>query len=96
MESARFPSPAQFHLSHNYPTSISHAEGSHCAFVQTGVIGKCNRDGERQSRVLKMTADGFEVHTLDHATGELRIDLQVGEQNECRAHTAAVSLSLRF
>lgn len=40
-----------FHLSHNYARSISVA-GS-CAFVQTGVIGDCNRDGFRHSRVLK-------------------------------------------
>ena len=40
-----------FHLSHNYMRSIS-VVGS-CAFVQTGVIGDCNRDGFRHSRVLK-------------------------------------------
>ena len=40
-----------FHLSHNYTRSIS-VVGS-CAFVQTGVIGDCNRDGFRHSRVLK-------------------------------------------
>ena len=40
-----------FHLSHNYTDSIAVA-GS-CAFVQTGVIGDCNRDGFRHSRVLK-------------------------------------------
>lgn len=40
-----------FHLSHNYADSI--AVAGHCAFVQTGVIGDCNRDGFRHSRVLK-------------------------------------------
>lgn len=34
-----------FHLSQNYADSIS-VVGS-CAFVQTGVIGECNRDGSR-------------------------------------------------
>lgn len=43
-----------FHLSHNYMRSISVA--GNCAFVQTGVIGDCNRDGFRHSRVLKGAA----------------------------------------
>jgi hypothetical protein len=34
-----------FHLSQNYPDSISVV--NQCAFVQTGVIGECNRDGNR-------------------------------------------------
>lgn len=34
-----------FHLSQNYADSVS-VVGS-CAFVQTGVIGQCNRDGNR-------------------------------------------------
>jgi 3',5'-cyclic AMP phosphodiesterase CpdA len=34
-----------FHLSQNYPDSISVV--GKCAFVQTGVIGECNRDGNR-------------------------------------------------
>lgn len=40
-----------FHLSHNYADSISVVGG--CAFVQVGVVGDCNRDGHRHSRVLK-------------------------------------------
>lgn len=40
-----------FHLSHNYQDSIS-VVGS-CAFVQVGVIGECNRDGFRHSRLLR-------------------------------------------
>jgi hypothetical protein len=39
-----------FHLSHNYADSISVV--GRCAFVQTGVIGLCNRDGFRHSRLL--------------------------------------------
>ena len=34
-----------FHLSQNYADSISVV--GKCAFVQTGVIGECNRDGNR-------------------------------------------------
>ncbi len=45
-----------FHLSHNYADSVS-AMGR-CAFVQTGVMGECHRDGFRQSRVLKGAARG--------------------------------------
>ena len=44
-----------FHLSHNYMRSISVA--GNCAFVQTGVIGDCNRDGYRHSRVIKGDPD---------------------------------------
>ena len=40
-----------FHLSHNYADSISVV--GRCAFVQTGVMGNCHRDGCRHSRVLK-------------------------------------------
>lgn len=40
-----------FHLSHNYADSISVVGGT--AFVLTGVIGECNRDGFRHSRLLK-------------------------------------------
>jgi hypothetical protein len=40
-----------FHLSHNYADSVSPV--GRCAFVQTGVIGKCNRDGFRHSRLLR-------------------------------------------
>ena len=40
-----------FHLSHNYADSISVV--GRCAFVQVGVIGDCNRDGLRHSRLLR-------------------------------------------
>lgn len=42
-----------FHLSQNYADSIS-VVGS-CAFVQTGVIGECNRDGNRWELLLELT-----------------------------------------
>lgn len=64
-----------FHLSQNYADSIS-VVGS-CAFVQTGVIGECNRDGNRQSRLLRFDDDGYQLYTVDHGdAGRLRLDLQ--------------------
>ncbi|KAF6253281.1 Metallo-dependent phosphatase-like protein [Scenedesmus sp. NREL 46B-D3] len=64
-----------FHLSQNYYDSIS-VVGS-CAFVQTGVIGDCNRDGNRQSRLLRFDNQGYQLFTVDHVkAGKLRLDLQ--------------------
>lgn len=65
-----------FHLSHSYPESVSAGAGA-CTFVQTGVIGNCNRDGERQSRVLDLDESGFRVWTCDHGSGgRLRLDAE--------------------
>jgi hypothetical protein len=51
-----------FHLSQNYADSIV-ANGG-CAFVQTGVIGPTSsRDGDRQSRLLRLTERGYQVRT---------------------------------
>ena len=62
-----------YHLSHNYATSVSAVNG--CAFVQVGVIGpRSTRDGLRQSRVLDGDAGGFRLLSLDHETGEMRLD----------------------
>ena len=44
--------------------------------AQVGVIGECNRDGNRHSRVLKLDPEGYEVSTMDHDNGELRRDLK--------------------
>lgn len=63
-----------FHLSHNYADSISLVGGT--AFVLTGVIGECNRDGFRHSRLLKGDAEGYELYTMDHDAGSLRLDLR--------------------
>ncbi|CAG9466893.1 unnamed protein product [Pedinophyceae sp. YPF-701] len=64
-----------FHLSHNYADSVSSRHGT--AFVQTGVIGTCNRDGMRQSRVLEMDREGFRVLTVDHHDdGRTRVDVE--------------------
>ncbi|KAF5837188.1 Metallo-dependent phosphatase-like protein [Dunaliella salina] len=74
----RFPNiklwfSGHFHLSHNYEDSISTVGGT--AFVQTGVIGECNRDGHRQSRLLSGDAQGFRLHTIDHSSGQVRLDM---------------------
>ncbi|CAK0785880.1 hypothetical protein CVIRNUC_009093 [Coccomyxa viridis] len=63
-----------FHLSHNYMRSISVA--GNCAFVQTGVIGDCNRDGYRHTRVMKGDQEGYKLYTMDHKIGNLRLDLE--------------------
>lgn len=63
-----------FHLSHNYVDSISVVNRT--AFVQTGVIGDCNRDGHRQSRVLTGDQHGYQLYTLDHEDNTLRLDLE--------------------
>lgn len=64
-----------FHLAQNYPDSITTV--GRCAFVQTGVIGECNRDGFRQSRLLRVTQSGYEVCTVDHGNGgRVRLDLK--------------------
>ena len=64
-----------YHLSHQYPTSISVVNG--CAFVQVGVIGpKATRDGYRQSRLLVGDDAGFRLYSVDHgAGGTARLDL---------------------
>lgn len=49
---------------------------SRCAFVQVGVIGEdSTRDGFRHTRMLKGNQEGYEVYTLDHVSGDLRLDL---------------------
>ncbi|GLC68750.1 hypothetical protein PLESTF_000732800 [Pleodorina starrii] len=63
-----------FHLSHNYPDSISTVGGA--AFVQVGVIGECNRDGLRQSRLLRGGPEGYQLFTVDHDGGALRLDME--------------------
>jgi len=64
-----------FHLSQSYPDSISLVGGT--AFVLTGVIGgNSSRDGHRHSRLLNGTARGYELFTVDHDAGTLRLDLR--------------------
>lgn len=69
---------------HKYRSKHRHNKHAHsitavnrCAFVQTGVIGECNRDGFRQSRLLRVSEEGYEVHTVNHLDGgRLRLDLK--------------------
>lgn len=64
-----------FHLSQSYPDSVSRVGGT--AFVLTGVIGDhSSRDGLHHSRLLTGDAQGFEVYTIDHDSGERRLDLR--------------------
>jgi hypothetical protein len=64
-----------FHLSQNYPDAISIVGGT--AFVLTGVIGDASsRDGQRQSRILRGSEDGYEVYTVDHDANSMRLDLK--------------------
>jgi hypothetical protein len=64
-----------FHLSHDYKDSVS-VRGE-CAFVQVGVIGATSsRDGRRHSRLLRASAAGYSLYTVDHvAGGTLRLDM---------------------
>ena len=69
-----------FHLSQSYPDSISIVGGT--SYILTGVIGEhSSRDGLRHSRLLKGTAEHFEVHTVDHDAGTTRLDLR-GKWND--------------
>eukprot|EP00897_Mesotaenium_endlicherianum_P001047 jgi/Mesen1/10943/ME000956S10323 len=63
-----------YHLSHDYKGSI--CRNGRCLFVQTGVMGNCHRDGRRHSRVLKGDAHGYQLYTLEHGTGEMRLDVR--------------------
>ena len=51
LQSPNHCSAGHYHLCQNYANSIS-VVGS-CAFVQTGVIGQCGRDGYHQSRIIR-------------------------------------------
>lgn len=61
-----------FHLSHDYEGSVTRR--GNCLFVQTGVMGDCHRDGRRHSRVVKGDGEGYQLYTLDHGSGTLRLD----------------------
>jgi len=44
--------------------------GSHCLFVQLGVIGESSqRDGRRQSRLVRGDERGLEIYTINHHEG---------------------------
>jgi len=61
---------AHYHLSHIHPDSHTYRFGTH--FFITGVHGATfTRDGNRQSRILDIEADGVKVLTLDHIKREV-------------------------
>jgi hypothetical protein len=60
------------HLGQDYPDSI--AMLGNCACVHTGVIGPVSRDGTRQSRLLEHNATGWRLSTVDHRSGNVRLD----------------------
>jgi len=70
-----------FHLSHDYEDSITFPGGNNrgsCIFAQTGVMAsRSTRDGKRCSRLLRGNSEGFEVRTVNHITGEERLDCTV-------------------
>jgi len=67
-----------------------------CLFVQLGVIGESSqRDGRRQSRIVRGTAQGLEILTVNHHEGgRLRTDaiLTYGKLNSNGAIAVAPSL----
>ena len=71
-----------FHLSHDYEGSISLL--NNCLFVQTGVMGACNRDGRRHSRLLVASPRGYHLLTFDHTAGEARVDVAHSYAEEAR------------
>mmetsp|Transcript_53029 Transcript_53029/g.120929 ORF Transcript_53029/g.120929 Transcript_53029/m.120929 type:complete len:484 (+) Transcript_53029:2-1453(+) len=68
-----------FHLSHDYPESITVGGEHHQAFVQVGVIGeKSQRDGRRQTRMVRGNAEGLKVYTVNHhQDGRERLDMEL-------------------
>lgn len=59
-----------FHLSHDYPESITVGGTHKQAFVQVGVIGeKSQRDGRRQTRVVRGCSEELRVYTVNHHQG---------------------------
>lgn len=66
-----------FHLSQNFPDSVNIVGST--AFILTNVIGNDSaRNDDRQSRVLQGDEHGFQVYTVDHDTGNMRLDLKGG------------------
>lgn len=70
-----------FHLSHDYPDSISKV-GS-CTFVQVGVMGPVStRDGNRQTRLVQGNSQRLRVYTINHHLSnpeevDLRLDVEI-------------------
>lgn len=78
-----------FHLGQDYQDSITfptvpREEGPYpnrgsCVFAQTSVMRKgTSRDGRQQSRLLRGNRNGFEICTVDHASGgKIRLDATI-------------------
>jgi hypothetical protein len=60
---------AHYHLSHIYPDSVVSRFGA--TFFTTAVHGAATRDGNRQSRVIKLVDGCATVKTLDHVERRL-------------------------
>lgn len=67
-----------FHLSHDYKEAIT-TGGSGQAFCQVGVIGeKSQRDGRRQSRLVRGDEKGLKIFTVNHHLGGTeRLDMEI-------------------
>jgi 3',5'-cyclic AMP phosphodiesterase CpdA len=78
-----------FHLGQDYQDSITfpsidpkdgpYPNRGSCVFVQTSVMrGGTSRDTRQQSRLIKGTATGFDICTVDHrAGGKVRLDASI-------------------
>ena len=71
-----------FHLGQDYQDSITFPKGNNrgsCVFAQTAVMAKkSTRDKRRQSRMVKGTNEGFEIYSINHASGgTVRLDATV-------------------
>ncbi|GAX21110.1 hypothetical protein FisN_1Lh215 [Fistulifera solaris] len=70
-----------FHLSHDYPDSISKV-GS-CTFVQVGVMGPAStREGSRQTRLIQGNEQRLRIYSINHhlSTPEdvnVRVDVEI-------------------
>lgn len=52
-----------YHLSHDYDRSMNVV--NNCLFVQVGVMAQCDRDGRRQSRIVRGGEKGFKICECD-------------------------------
>jgi predicted phosphodiesterase len=62
---------AHYHLGHDFEDSSTYRNG--VTFFHTGVHSSYTRDGKRHSRVIDMDKGVIRVSTLDHETGEVRM-----------------------
>lgn len=77
---------AHNHLGQLYADSTSEAHG--CTFVHTGVIGHVGRDVARHSRLVDFDANGFELSTIDHGSGDVIANMR---RDYASGQTVAIS-----